>query len=130
MERPPPPPHDQTILTREPVRVAWVAFGFVQAVTTILLATEVISQVAGAVIIGVTTAIYGAISELFVRAEVVPLRPLEALAAEEATAPAPAPVNAQTERYESAEAAIHPAAEAVAEQNAAPEIVEQDRRQT
>ena len=67
-------------LTRDPVRWTWVIYGFVQAVITVLLATEAVSTEVAAIITGVALAIYVAISELFVRPETVPRVPLEQLA--------------------------------------------------
>ena len=80
-----PPPSATTVLTREPVRIVWVVYGFVQAVVTVLLATEVIDQRVAAIVTGVALAAYVAVSELFVRASVVALQPLEELAAAQAT---------------------------------------------
>lgn len=79
MARPPEPGASST-LTRDPVRWTWVLYGFVQAVITVLLATEAIDQSTGAIITGVALAAYIAVSELFTRPETVPRVPLEQLA--------------------------------------------------
>lgn len=77
--RPPEPPSGGT-LTRDPVRWTWVLYGLVQAVITVLLATEVIDAQQGAIITGIALAVYIAVSELFTRPETVPRVPLEQLA--------------------------------------------------
>jgi hypothetical protein len=71
-------------LTKDPVRWTWVLYGLVQAVITILLATEAISNDVGAIITGIALALYVAVSELYTRPETVPRAPLEALAAAQA----------------------------------------------
>ena len=76
-----PPPSIPGTLTRDPVRWTWVIYGLVQAVVTVLLATEVLTAQQGAIITGVALAIYVAVSELFTRPETVPRVPLEELAA-------------------------------------------------
>jgi len=62
----------QNVFAREPVRVVYILVGFVQAVVTVLLASSVFSTEVAAIITGVTTAAYAAISELFVRNDVTP----------------------------------------------------------
>jgi hypothetical protein len=62
------------------VRWTWVLYGLVQAVITVLLATEVIDAQQGAIITGIALAVYIAVSELFTRPETVPRVPLEQLA--------------------------------------------------
>jgi hypothetical protein len=57
-----------------------VLYGLVQAIVTVLLATEAISAQVGAILTGVALAIYVAVSELFTRPETVPRVPLEELA--------------------------------------------------
>jgi hypothetical protein len=61
-----------SLLAREPVRVVYVLVGFVQAVVTVLLATEAFPTEAAAIVTGITTALYAAVSELFVRHDVTP----------------------------------------------------------
>jgi hypothetical protein len=85
----PPEPSAGNVLTNDPVRWSWVIYGFVQAVITVLLATEAISAQTGAIITGVALALYVAVSELFVRPETVPRIPLEKLAAAEEQPPTP-----------------------------------------
>jgi hypothetical protein len=77
----PPEPGPAGALTRDPVRWTWIIYGFVQAVVTVLLATEVLSAQAGAIVTGIALALYVAVSELFTRPETVPRVPLEELAA-------------------------------------------------
>jgi hypothetical protein len=90
--RPPEPPAlPSNPITRDPVRWTWVIYGFVQAVVTVLLATEAIEPEAAAIITGVALALYIAVSELFTRPETVPRVPLEELAAAERNAPRPPP---------------------------------------
>jgi len=86
-----PPPPD--LAHREPVRVTYVVVGFIQACVTVLLATEVFSDRVAAIVVGITTAAYVAVSELFTRSEVVPLEPLQQLAP---SSPLPSPNNATT----------------------------------
>lgn len=88
-QQPSDAPPSGGVLTREPVRITWVVYGLVQAVVTVLLATEVLSERVAAIITGVALALYAGVSELFVRSEVVPRVPLEQLAAAQAQAPAP-----------------------------------------
>lgn len=80
-ERPPEPPSGSTVLTRDPVRITWVIYGLVQGVVAVLLLASVISEVVGGLIVGITAALYVAVSELFVRPETVPRQPLAELAA-------------------------------------------------
>ena len=78
------PPLPAGRLSRDPVRWTWVIYGFVQAVVTVLLATDVLSTQQGAIITGVALALYIAVSELFTRPETVPRAPLEELAGQQA----------------------------------------------
>jgi membrane protein YdbS with pleckstrin-like domain len=87
--RPYEPPPTSNTLTRDPVRWTWVLYGLIQAVITVLLATEAIDQEVAAIITGVALALYVAVSELFTRPETVPRVPLEQLAAR--TPPPPIP---------------------------------------
>jgi len=64
---------------QEPVRIVTALFTFVSAVITVLLASEVFSARVGAICTGILTAAYALVNELFVRSNVVPLRPLERL---------------------------------------------------
>jgi uncharacterized membrane protein YphA (DoxX/SURF4 family) len=81
--RPPEPPPGTTVMTRDPVRISWIVYGFVQAVITVLLAIGAVSTEVAAVITGIALAAYIAVSELFVRPETVPRAPLEELARRE-----------------------------------------------
>ncbi|HEY7009078.1 MAG TPA: hypothetical protein VH395_09070 [Jatrophihabitantaceae bacterium] len=83
----PPEPAAAGALTRDPVRWTWVLYGFVQAVITVLLATEIVDARVGAIITGVALAAYIAVSELFTRPETVPREPLAQLAAREEPPP-------------------------------------------
>lgn len=80
----PEPPTDATSrMTRDPVRIVWVCYGFVQALLIALMAAEIVTTTASAVITGIALACYVAVSELFVRPETVPraeLSPAERLA--------------------------------------------------
>lgn len=78
--RPPPPESSGGFFSRDPVRIAWVCYGFVQATVIVLLATDVLSQRWAAIISGIGFAIYVAVSELYVRPQTVPREPLEELA--------------------------------------------------
>ena len=78
-ERPPEPPSNVNVLTRDPVRIVWVCYGFIQAVVIVLIAGDVIDHKVSAVVTGVALAVYVAVSELFVRKETVPLEPLREL---------------------------------------------------
>lgn len=82
---PPPPGNPPSGVVREfdkdPVRVAWVVYGVVQGIVTILMLASVLDEVVGGIITGVALVLYGAVSELFVRPATVPRQPLEELAA-------------------------------------------------
>jgi len=70
---------------REPVRVMNIIFTFVAALNAVLLGAGVYDGAVAGIITGVIAALAAAVNELFTRAEVVPLKPLEDLAAAEAT---------------------------------------------
>jgi energy-converting hydrogenase Eha subunit A len=82
---------------REPVRVINAAFTFIAAVNAVLLGAGVYSGAVAGIITGIIAALAALTNELFTRAEVVPLRPLEDLAAAQenhgppAGLPGPAP---------------------------------------
>jgi hypothetical protein len=82
---PPPPPHHSTGLqgyfVRDPVRIAFAVYGFVQAIISVLLLAGVVSEVVGGIVTGVALALYGLVNELAVRPASVPRQPLEELAA-------------------------------------------------
>jgi Flp pilus assembly pilin Flp len=80
----PLPPGIERQFVNDPVRVAWVVYGFIQAVVTVLMIASVLDEVIGGIITGIVLAGYAAISELFVRPATVPRQPLEELAAAEA----------------------------------------------
>lgn len=81
MSRPPLPPDHDTVLTKEPVRVAWIIYGALQGIVAVLLGADVISAQVGGILTGIGLVVYGAVSELFVRQAVVPLKPLNRLVA-------------------------------------------------
>jgi len=78
----------------EPVRVTYVLIGFVQAVVTVLLASKVFGETVAAIITGITTAIYAAVSELFLRPDVTPEAHLPAPAALPMPSAEPEPLHA------------------------------------
>lgn len=80
--RPPPPDDTPGFFTKDPVRLAWVIYGFIQAVIVVLLATDTITQRVAAIVSGIALAAYIAVSELYVRPATVPRGPLEELARE------------------------------------------------
>jgi len=87
MTAPVPPPESESgtnVLTRDPVRIVWVCYAFVQGVVIALMAAQVVTERLSAVITGVALAAYVAVSELFVRPETVPREPLADLARAEA----------------------------------------------
>lgn len=87
MAIPTPPATGPRVFVNDPVRVGWVIYSFVQAVVTVLLLASVISEVVGGILVGVTTAAYAAVSELFVRPATVAREPLAAYAAAVAESP-------------------------------------------
>jgi len=77
---PPAPPAQRPIFLREPVRVVSAFATFSAAINAVFLGTGLYSGVVGAAITGILGAGIAFAHELFTRAEVVPLRPLEDLA--------------------------------------------------
>jgi hypothetical protein len=71
----------RSLWQREPVRVMNAVFTLVAAVNAVLLGAGVYNGAVAGVVTGVIAAIAAFANELFTRAEVVPLRPLEDLAA-------------------------------------------------
>jgi hypothetical protein len=69
---PPPEPESGGVLTKEPVRIVWIAYGFVQAVVVALASAQVVDGQIAALIGGIALAAYIAVSELYVRASVSP----------------------------------------------------------
>ena len=80
-----PPTGVSSVLVRDPVRISFAVYGFIQAVISVLLLASVISEVAGGIITGVALALYGLATQLFVSPQTVPRQPLEELAAAAAT---------------------------------------------
>jgi energy-converting hydrogenase Eha subunit A len=68
---------------REPVRVMNILFTFVAAINAVLLGAGTYAGSVAGIITGVIAALAAAVNELFTRSEVVPLKPLEDLAAAE-----------------------------------------------
>jgi hypothetical protein len=97
MNTPLPPPPGPHVFVNDPVRVGWVIYTFVQAVVTVLLIAKVVTEVAGGIVVGVTTAAYAAVSELFVRPATVARQPLEEYAAAVMATPAPQPPPTRTQ---------------------------------
>ena len=71
----------RSIWQREPVRVINSIFTLVAAVNAVLLGAGAYDGATAGIITGVIAALAAFTNELFTRAEVVPLRPLEDLAA-------------------------------------------------
>jgi membrane protein YdbS with pleckstrin-like domain len=69
----PPEPAPANVLTRDPVRLVWVAYGLVQAVVIVLMAAELINPRWSSVVTGIALACYVAVSELFVKRETAPI---------------------------------------------------------
>ena len=82
----PPPDGGHHVLTRDPVRIVWVTYSFVQAAVISLTAVGVLTDRVSTVVTTVMLAGYVAVSELFVRPETVPRQPLEELARASAAA--------------------------------------------
>lgn len=76
----------RSIWQREPVRVINAVFTLLGAINAMLLGVGAYDGGAAAVVTGTLVALAAFVNELFVRAEVVPLRPLEDLAAAERAA--------------------------------------------
>ena len=79
----PQPPPPAGVLTKDPVRVAWVLNLFIGSAITVLLATDVIEGTFAAVVTGLSTAAFTAFSLLFVSPNTVATAPLEQLAREQ-----------------------------------------------
>lgn len=79
-DAPPAGPAGPRVFVNDPVRIAWIVHGFVQAVIAVLLIASVVDEVVGGVIVGITGAAYAAFSKLFVEPATVPREPLEQLA--------------------------------------------------
>ena len=73
----PDEPAPANIFTRDPVRLVWVCYGFVQAVVIVLMAANVVTARLSSVVTGIALAFYVAVSELFVRHETVPIHPMK-----------------------------------------------------
>ncbi len=81
LDQPPIPPKSGTnVLTKDPVRIVWVAYSLVQSVVIILATSGVIGHTFSYAVTGIALACYVAVSELFVHHETVPLQPLLDLA--------------------------------------------------
>lgn len=85
----------RSLFEREPVRVMNAAFTLVAAVNAVLLGAGVYSGAVAGVITGVIAALAAFVNEIFTRAEVVPLAPLQDLAAAEREQQAAAEVVAE-----------------------------------
>jgi hypothetical protein len=70
----------RSVLQREPVRVVNAGFTLMAAVNAILLGAGAYDGGAAAAVTGIIAALAAFTNELFTRAEVVPLHPLEDLA--------------------------------------------------
>jgi hypothetical protein len=70
----------RSLWQREPVRVTSAVFTLVAAINAILLGAGAYSGTVAGVITGVIAALAAFLNEVYTRAEVVPLRPLEDLA--------------------------------------------------
>ena len=68
-----PEPTPANVFTKDPVRLVWVIYGFVQAVVIVLMAAEIVSPRVSSVVTGIALACYASVSELFVRHETVPI---------------------------------------------------------
>jgi hypothetical protein len=79
-DAPPPGPAGPRVFVNDPVLISWVLFSFIDAVIAVLLISSVIDEVVGGIVIGIATAAYAAVSQLFVRPATVPREPLEQLA--------------------------------------------------
>ena len=74
----------RAIWEREPVRVVNAVFTLLAGINAILMGAGVYDGGVAAAITGVIALLAAFVNELFTRAEVVPLRPLEDLAADQA----------------------------------------------
>jgi energy-converting hydrogenase Eha subunit A len=88
-EEPPPTPTTRPVRPvralweREPVRVVNAVFTLVAAINAVLLGAGSYDGAVAGIITGVIAALAAFVNELFTRAEVVPLKPLNDLAAAE-----------------------------------------------
>ena len=80
MSAPTPPYPQRSVLQREPVRVVNATFSLLAAVNAILLGAGLYDGGAAAAVTGIIATLAAFTNELFTRAEVVPLHPLEDLA--------------------------------------------------
>jgi hypothetical protein len=71
----------RSLWQREPVRVMNAVFTLLAAINAVLLGAGVYDGALAGVITGIIAAAAAFVNEIFTRAEVVPLRPLEDLAA-------------------------------------------------
>lgn len=76
----------RSLWQREPVRVISALFTMLSAINAVLLGTGAYEGAVAAAITGVLAAVAAFANELFTRAEVVPIKPLEDLAAAERAA--------------------------------------------
>jgi hypothetical protein len=82
----------RSLWQREPVRVMNAAFTAIAGINAVLLAAGVYDGGMAGIITGLIAVVAAFVNELFTRAEVVPLRPLQDLAAaEESHGPAGPP---------------------------------------
>lgn len=71
--------HHNNVMTRDPVRIVWVVYAFLQAIVLVLSTADIVNQTVSSVVTGIALAAYVAVSELFVRHETVPRITLEEL---------------------------------------------------
>jgi hypothetical protein len=79
----------RSVWQREPVRVMNAVFTLLAAINAVLLGAGVYDGWLAGIITGVIAAVAAFTNEIFTRAEVVPLRPLQDLAAVASDGPAP-----------------------------------------
>lgn len=77
----------RSLWQREPVRVISAIFTLLSAINAVLLGVGAYEGAVAAAITGILAALAAFANELFTRAEVVPLHPLEDLAAASGTGP-------------------------------------------
>ena len=82
-ETPPTPLPIRSYWQREPVRVMSAVFTLVAAINAVLLAADVYDGAIAAIVTGIIAALAAFAHEMFTREEVVPLKPLQDLAAAE-----------------------------------------------
>ena len=73
----------RSLWQREPVRVMNALFTLLAAINAVLLGAGVYDGALAGIITGIIAAVAAFVNEVFTRAEVVPLQPLEDLAAAE-----------------------------------------------